>query len=114
MVGDALQGHRPRLRPVRQRAHPQERPCHQRGQRAKCLECERTFILEPAGLRYVQGFKDRVLAAYQDRMSTRGIRRTFGVCYQTLMRWVGEKSRAAPRLRRHAATQPARRRARTR
>ena len=47
-------------------------------QRAKCLECERTFILEPAGPRYGQQIKDQVLAAYQDRMSTRGITRTFG------------------------------------
>ena len=82
-------------------------------QRAKCLDCERTFILEPAGPRYAQGFKDQVLAAYQDRMSTRGIRRTFGICYETLMRWVGGKSGAASRLRGHAATQRARRRART-
>jgi hypothetical protein len=29
-------------------------------------------------------------------MSTRGIRRTFGVCYQTLMKWVGEKIQALP------------------
>ena len=26
-------------------------------QRAKCLECERTFILEPAALRYDPAFK---------------------------------------------------------
>ncbi len=83
-------------------------------QRAKCLDCERTFILEPVGPRSAQGFKDQVLAAYQDRMSTRGIRRTFGVCYETLMRWVGEKSRVPTRLRGHAATQPVRRRACTR
>ena len=37
-------------------------------QRAKCLECERTFILEPAGPRYDEKFKEQVLAAYQDRM----------------------------------------------
>ena len=83
-------------------------------QRAKCLDCERTFILEPAGPRYDQGFKDQVIAAYQDRMSTRGIRRTFGVCYETLMRWVGEKSRRSPGVRGHALAQRVRRRARTR
>ena len=33
-------------------------------QRAKCLDCKRTFILEPAGPRYPQGFKDQVLCAY--------------------------------------------------
>jgi insertion element IS1 protein InsB len=40
--------------------------------------------------------KDQVLSAYQDRMSLRGIKRTFGVCYQTVMAWVGEKMAALP------------------
>ena len=71
-------------------------------QRAKCLECGRTFHLEPKGPRYDQKFKDQVVSAYQDRMSTRGIKRTFGVCYQTLMVWVGEKSGGAPGVRGHA------------
>ena len=31
-----------------------------------------------------------------DRMSIRGITRTFGVCYQTVIRWVGEKKEALP------------------
>ena len=60
-------------------------------QRAKCLECERTFIVEPVGPRYSPEFKDQVLAASQDRMSLRGIQRTFGVCYQTVMAWLGKK-----------------------
>ena len=50
-------------------------------QRAKCLECGRTFVLEPTGSRYDQKFKDQVLAAYEDRMSTRGIQCRCGVCY---------------------------------
>ena len=29
-------------------------------------------------------------------MSIRGITRTFGVCYQTLMRWVGKKAGNLP------------------
>ena len=83
-------------------------------QRAKCLECGRTFILQPKGARYDQPFKDQVTSAYLDRMSIRGITRTFGVCYKTVMRWVGEKSGGAARLRGHAPAQPERRRARTR
>ena len=75
-------------------------------QRAKCLACGRTFVLLPKGARYEQKFKDQVVAAYQDRMSIRGITRTFGVCYETVLRWVGEKSRPPARLRGHAATQP--------
>jgi transposase-like protein len=77
-------------------------------QRAKCLECGRTFHLEPKGPRYDQKFKDQVVAAYQDRMSTRGIKRTFGVCYQTLMVWMGEKSGGSPGVRGHALAQPKR------
>ena len=73
------------------------------GQRAKCLECGSTFILQPKGARYAQKFKDQVTAAYQDRMSIRGITRTFGVCYKTVIRWVGEKSGKPACLRGHAA-----------
>lgn len=72
------------------------------GQRAKCLDCERTFILQPQGERYDQKFKEQVVAAYQDRMSIRGIGRTFGVCYKTVIRWVGEKSGESARLCGHA------------
>ena len=73
-----------------------------RAQRAKCVDCQRTFTLDPKGPRYDQKFKDQVLAAYQDRMSLRGIKRTFGVCSQTVMAWLGEKNRGAARLRGHA------------
>ena len=68
-------------------------------QRAKCLECGRTFTLSPKGPRYSEETKAQVLAAYQNRMGTRGIRRTFGVCYQTLMKWVEEKNRGSARVR---------------
>lgn len=71
-------------------------------QRAKYLAGGRTFVLQPQGERYDQKFKDQVVAAYQDRISIRGITRTFGVCYKTVSRWVGEKSRTTPRLRGHA------------
>ncbi len=63
-------------------------------QRAKCLECASTFILQPKGACYDQKFKDQVVAAYQDRMSIRGITCTFGVCYKTVLRW-GEKRPAS-------------------
>ncbi len=55
-------------------------------QRAKCLDCERTLILQPRGARYDAPFKAQVLAAYQDRLSIRGIHRTFGVCHKTVLR----------------------------
>ena len=72
-------------------------------QRAKCLECASTFSLQPKGARYDQKFKDQVVAAYQDRMSIRGITRPCGVGYQTVRRWVGEKSRQPSSLCGHAA-----------
>ena len=74
-------------------------------QRAKCLECARTFVLQPKGPRYDHRFKEQVVAASQDRMSLRGITRTFGVCRQTTSRWVGKKKRGASRLPRHARAQ---------
>ena len=72
-------------------------------QRAKCLECGGTFILQPQGARYDQKCKDQVVSAYQDRRSIRGITRTFGVCYKTVLRWVGGKSGQPSGFRGHAA-----------
>ena len=83
-------------------------------QRAKCLECGRTLVLAPKGPRYSPAFKEQVLGAFQDRMSLRGIKRTFGVCYQTVMVWLGEKSGRSARFRGYAAAKPKGRRARTR
>ena len=86
-------------------------PTNHGAQRAKCVDCRRTFTLVPKGPRYSPEFKDQVLSAYQDRMSLRGIRRTFGVCYETVMAWLGEKSGAVSRLRGHALARPKRGRA---
>ncbi len=65
-------------------------------QRAKCLACGRTFIVQPVGPRYDPAFKAQVLAADQDRMSLRGIQRTCGVCYEAVRRWVGKKAGQLP------------------
>ena len=70
-------------------------------QRAKCLDCQRTFVLEPTGPRYDQAFKETVVRAYQDRMSIRGITRTFGVFYKTIIQWAGEKNRELASAGRH-------------
>ena len=87
----------------------------QRGaRRALCVECRRTFTLSPKGPQHSEKFKDQVLAAYQDRMSLRGIHRTFGVCYASVMRWLGGKNGATPGVRGHALAQPGRGCARTR
>ena len=65
-------------------------------QRAKCVDCRRTFTLVPKGPRYFPECKDQVLSAYQDRMSLRGIGCTFDVCYETVMAWLGEKAEQLP------------------
>ena len=83
-------------------------------QRAKCRECEKTFVLEPKGPRYDDAFKETVVRACQDRMSLRGITRTFGVCYETIMEWAGEKNPESAGTRGHAAAERKGRRARTR
>ena len=98
MVADAFDHADARLPTLRGRTLAEERTHAARAQRALCLDCRRTFTLSPKGPRYDQPFKAQVVAAYQDRMSTRGIRRTFGVCYQTLMVWVGKKVAALPAL----------------
>ena len=82
-------------------------------QRAKCKDCGRTFVLQPKGARYDARFKDQVVAASQDRMSQRGISRTFGVCRKTTSRWVGEKSGEPAGLQGHAPARAARRHTRT-
>ena len=43
------------------------------------MDCQRTFVLSPKGPHYDQKFKDQVLAAYQDRMSIRGITRNLQI-----------------------------------
>ena len=68
-------------------------------QRAKCKDCQRTFTLAPKGPRHPPTLKAQVLSAYQDRMSLRGIHRTFGVCYQTVMKWLGGKIGSLPAFR---------------
>ena len=65
-------------------------------QRAKCKDCGRTFTLAPKWPRHSPMLKAQVLAAHEDRMSLRGIHRTFGVCYQTVMKWFGKKSKVCP------------------
>ena len=118
MEGDALQDHRPRLRPLRQRAPPPKRPHHQRGAAGpSAWRAGAPSSWNRRGRATRRASKEQVLAACQDRMSTRGIRRTFAVGYETLRRWVGQvgqKSGKPPGVRGHAPAQPARRRARTR
>ena len=74
---------------------PQERPRGATGRNGpSALACANAPLSSsPKGARYDQRFKDQVVAASQDRMSLRGITRTFGGLPQgPSLRWVGEKS----------------------
>lgn len=82
-------------------------------QRAKCKDRGCTFVLEPKGSRYDARFKEQVVAASQDRMSQRGITRTFGVCRKTASRWVGEKSGSSAGVQRHIPARAIKRRVET-
>ena len=53
-------------------------------QRFRCRSCEGTFIRQADRRCYSQEFKERVLCAYQERASMRGIQRVFGVSRNTL------------------------------
>jgi transposase-like protein len=66
-------------------------------QRAKCVEsASARSPSRPRGRATTLKFKEQVLAAYQDRMSLHGIKRTFGVCCQTVMAWLGKKTGGLP------------------
>ena|SRR5215210_295593 len=81
-------------------------------QRARCLECHCTFVLEPKPPRYSEEERQRIVrAATCERLSTRAIHRTFGPCYQTLRRWVEKKGERTARTPRNAAAGQRRRRA---
>lgn len=56
-------------------------------QRFRCKSCQRTFVEDPAQT-YSEADKERILSAYHERMSLRGIERTFGVARQTVANWL--------------------------
>ncbi len=61
-------------------------------QRLLCKSCKRTSREERAGPRYSEAEKERILRAYMERPSMRGIGRLFGVSRQTLAQWLKKKS----------------------
>ena len=103
MTGDADQDDGPPLPGLRQRAPAQKRAQPARGSARPVPGVQETLVLVPTPTSYPAEERARVLRAHQDWMSTRAIQRTFGVCYQTLMRWVGEKSRRPAGSGGHAA-----------
>jgi IS1 family transposase len=66
-------------------------------QKYHCHQCGGYGTLD-AQARYTQPEKDRVLKAYQERVSMRGIRRIFGVVPKTLLRWIKAALERLPTL----------------
>ena len=65
---------------------------------ARCNDCGRQHREHPRERGYNEADKQRILNAYQERSSARGLQRTFGVSRHTLAAWV-KKSRVAPEAR---------------
>ncbi|BCM90969.1 hypothetical protein IAD21_02832 [Abditibacteriota bacterium] len=59
--------------------------------------CGRRSRESPQGQGYAETFKEQILAAYDERMSQRGIERAFGVSRQTLSTWLKKRSEVAGR-----------------
>lgn len=61
-------------------------------QRLLCKSCKRTSREDRAGARYSKEEKERILRAYMERPSMRGIARIFGVSRQTISSWLKKRS----------------------
>lgn len=60
-------------------------------QRLKCKSCGRSSRLDRQEARYSEEDKERVLRAYLERPSMRGIQRVFGVSRPTLCSWLKKR-----------------------
>ena len=60
-------------------------------QRYKCYDCERTSrdLPQPAG--YSTDEQERILRAYEERSSLRGLERIFGISRKTVTIWLKKK-----------------------
>ena len=55
-----------------------------------CKACGRIVVLNPSQV-YTEREKERIISAYYERPSMRGIERIFGVRRQTLAHWLKKK-----------------------
>lgn len=67
-------------------------------QRYRCRSCAYTFREDPQPNGYPEEEKVRILAAYQERTSLRGLTRIFGVSRNTVSAWLKERAEALPPL----------------
>ena len=63
---------------------------HKMQQQYKCKECNSYGTINPI-VKYNEAEKEKILKAYQERQSMRGIKRTFGVAIPTLIEWLKKK-----------------------
>ncbi len=66
-------------------------------QRFLCRDCGKRSRQEPRSNAYSDEERELILRAYQERVSLRGLTRTFGVARDTVAQWV--KKRPAPSRR---------------
>jgi transposase-like protein len=64
-------------------------------QRYRCHDCRRTFREHPGTRAHSPEFRQRVLAAYHERASMRGVCRVFGIGRNTLTGWLKKSRRPA-------------------
>ncbi len=57
-------------------------------QRYLCQDCRRTFRQKPESRSHPEEFQKKVVAAYQERPSMRGVCRLFGIGRNTLTTWL--------------------------
>jgi transposase-like protein len=76
-------------------------------QQYRCQACGKSGVLNPR-VPYPEAEKEKILAAYHERPSMRGIERMFGVARQTLASWL-KKGRDSATDHRHAVARPGRR-----
>ncbi len=60
-------------------------------QRYLCSECGRRSRDDPQANGYTEQERERILSAYHERSSLRGLSRTFGVSRQTVTAWLKKR-----------------------
>ena len=60
-------------------------------QRYRCNECQRVSRENPQPRGYTEDEKERILNAYEERSSMRGLERVFGVSRKTVSGWLKKK-----------------------
>jgi transposase-like protein len=64
-------------------------------QRYLCSDCGRTSRDDPQPNGYTEAERERILRAYHERSSLRGLSRTFGVSRQTVTAWLKKRGRTS-------------------